>query len=87
MQFEGAVVTEQGVTFAIVVVKRPVVDSSTEAGKAIRFYQKYFPGLPVVLMAQDPRGTPTYRGGRRDIVKFLASIDFRRIPWKRYTAT
>jgi hypothetical protein len=60
MTFQGAVVREQGVTFAVVVVKKHVIDSSTEAGRAIAAFQPAFPGLPVVLMAQDSRGTPTY---------------------------
>jgi hypothetical protein len=45
-----------------------------------------FPGMPVVLMAQDSRGTPTYYG-RRDIVRFLGDISMSRIPWKWYTVS
>jgi len=37
-------------------------------------------------MTQNSRGVPTYCG-RKDIVDFLANIDFRRIPWKKYTYT
>lgn len=85
MRFQGAVVTEQDVTFAIAVVKKHVVDSSFETERAIDEFQPYFPGLPIVLMAQESSGRPHYRGGRRDIVNFLASIDFGRIPWKEYT--
>lgn len=40
--------------------------------------------MPIALMAQNARGIPTYYG-RKDIVNFLARIDMRRIPWKRYT--
>lgn len=84
MQFEGAVIKEQGVTFAIVVVKKWVVDSMHESEKAMHAYSPYFPGLPLVLMGQDSRGVPKYRG-RRDIVNFLANVHPSRIPWKRYT--
>ncbi len=85
MTFEGAVIREQGVTFAVVVVQRHVIDSTSEAGRAIVAFQPFFPGLPVVLMAQDAWGTPTFYG-RRDIARFLASVPLSAIPWKRYTA-
>ena len=84
MTFQGAVIREQGVTFAVVIVKKHVIDSSTEAGRAIAAFQPVFPGLPVVLMAQDARGTPTYFG-RQDIARFLASVPLSAIPWKEYT--
>ena len=84
MQFEGALIKEQGVTFAIIIVKPHVLNSSDREDIRNSF-RKFFPlGTPIILMAQDSRGTPTYHG-KTDIVKFLANIDFRRIPWKRYT--
>lgn len=84
MQFEGAVVREQGVTFAVVVVKKHIVDNTSEANRAVRSFSPAFPGLPIVLMGQDSRGVPTYFG-RRDIANFLASISPSQIPWRRYT--
>src|SRR4051812_38192590 len=81
MTIEGAVIREQGVTFAVVVVKRYVLNSSFEADRAIRSFQPLFPGLPVVLMAQDGRSVPTYYG-RRDISQFMASVPLGRVPWK-----
>ena len=85
MTFQGAVIREQGVTFAVVIVKKHVIDGgSTEAGRAIAAFQPVFPGLPVVLMAQDYQGTPTYYG-RQDIARFLASVPLEAIPWKQYT--
>jgi hypothetical protein len=84
MTFQGAVIREQGVTFAVVIVKKHVIDSSTEAGRAIADFQPVFPGVPVVLMAQDYRGTPTYYG-RQDIARFLADVSLEAIPWKQYT--
>lgn len=86
MKFQGAVIKEQGQTFAIVIVKKHIVDSSFEGEKAINSFMHYFPGMPLVLMAQDSRGTPSYRG-RKDIVNFLAGIHPSRIPWKEYTAS
>lgn len=84
MKFQGALIKEQGVTFAIVIVKAHILNIRHECDKAIAAFTPYFPGVPIVLMAQDTHGTPRYYG-RQDIVKFLAKVDFRRIPWKEYT--
>lgn len=84
MQIDGAVVREQGVTFAIAVVKRHVIQNSVQARNTQSSFSSVFPGMPIILMAQDSRGIPTYYG-RKDIVRFLANIDPCRIPWKKYT--
>jgi hypothetical protein len=84
MRFDGAVIKEQGVTFAVVVVKHHVLASEREKRAARAAYTRFFPGMPLVLMAQDSHGVPTY-SGRPDIAKFLAGISMSRIPWKTYT--
>jgi hypothetical protein len=84
MQFEGALVKEQGVTFAIVVVKPYVLNNHSEIDSTRVGFRRYFPGVPIILMAQDHHGVPTYQG-RRDIVQFLSKINASRIPWKKYT--
>lgn len=84
MRFDGAVIKEQGVTFAIVVVKPSVLNSTTSRENTRDSFSSVFPGMPIILMAQDGRGTPSFYG-RTDIVNFLAKIDMRRIPWKTYT--
>jgi hypothetical protein len=81
IKIQGAVIKEQGVKFAIVIVKKHVVDSQSESINAINGFSRFFPGMPIVLMAQDSRGIPKYRG-RNDIVKFLANTHPARIPWK-----
>jgi hypothetical protein len=86
MTIEGAVIREQGLTFAVVVVKRHVLDNSFEADRAIRSFQPLFPGLPLVLMAQDHQGVPTYYG-RRDISQFMASVPLECVPWNEYTVS
>lgn len=83
MSLTAAVVREQGVEFAVVIVKPHVIQNQYEASEAIAAFSPLFDHRPVVLMAQDARGTPTYRG-RRDIVNFLANIAFQRLPWKKY---
>lgn len=82
--FTGAVILEQGVTFAIILVKQGVLSSSTRRDDTRAAFQQYFPGMPIVLAAQDHRGIFQYQG-RNDLVKFLAALDPSRIPWKEYT--
>lgn len=84
MQFEGAVIKEQGITFGIVVVKPHVLSISSTADQMRSFGTRAFGPMPIILMAQDARGIPTY-SGRKDIVNFLANISPSRIPFKRYT--
>ena len=84
MKFQGAVIKEQGVTFAIVIVKKHVINNSSEANRAIQSFQPIFPGMPIILMAQDSRGIPTYYG-RKDISKFMANVPVQAVPWKEYT--
>lgn len=84
MQFDGALIKEQGVTFAIVVVKSHVLTSPSKERIRASFIP-YFGHVPIILMAQNSRGIPTY-DGRRDIVRFLANINPARIPWKHYNA-
>jgi hypothetical protein len=83
MQFEGSVIREQGVTFAIVIVKPHVLDSTDEANRMARSFLPVFGPMPIILMAQDSRGTPTWYG-RRDIVNFLRNVPISAIPWKKY---
>jgi hypothetical protein len=83
-KIQGAVIREQGVTFAIVFVKRHILNSQSQALESQKAFSACFPGMPIILMAQDSRGIPKY-WGRRDIVKFLANIHPGRIPWKEYT--
>lgn len=84
MQFEGAKVTEQGVTFGIIIVKPHVLSNTVEQVNARRFGARVFGPIPIVLMAQDSHGIPTYQG-RQDIVRFLSNVHPGRIPWRQYT--
>jgi len=53
MRLQGAVIKEQGVTFAVVIVKQHVLDNPNEATQMIAAMRLVFPGLPVILMSQD----------------------------------
>jgi hypothetical protein len=85
VQFQGAVIKEQTVTFAVVIVKQHLLDNHAEANRLISsFQQSVFGYIPVVLMAQDSRCVPSYYG-RQDIAQFLSRIPLQAIPWKQYT--
>jgi hypothetical protein len=84
MDIHGALVKEQGATFGIVVVKRSVLSSQTQRSDMVALGQRAFGPMPIVLMAQDSRGVPSYQG-RHDIVTFLSKVQPARIPWNRYT--
>lgn len=83
MQFEGAVIREQGVVFAVVVVKRHIVDNPAVANTTIKSFVPAFPGLPIILMGQDSFGRSKWFG-RRDIARFMANLPLTAIPWRRY---
>jgi hypothetical protein len=66
-----------------VVVKSQVIQNHSEADEAIAGLMPVF-GVPVVLMAQDSRGSSTYYG-RRDLSAFMARVPLNAIPWRHYT--
>jgi hypothetical protein len=84
MSFDAALVREQGVTFAVVVVKGGVVSSDSSRREAMSTFAAHFADVPIVLMVQDGRGRPTY-WGRPDIVRFLAKVPVNALPWKRFS--
>lgn len=83
MKIQGAVIIEQGVTFAIVVVKQSVTNYTSRIIRTRQQLQNFFPNMPIILMSQDSSGTPHYYG-RRDIVEFLKTVRLDQIPWKEY---
>jgi len=84
MRFQGSVIKEQGVTFGIVIVKPYVLNNNSEKEQMQIFGQRAFGMIPIILMAQNSRGIPTYYG-RKDIVNFLSHISINRIAWKEYS--
>ncbi len=83
MQVTGAVIREQGITFAVVVVKPHVIHDAQQAQSAIAEFTPIFQA-PVVLMAQESGGRPRYYG-RKDIAQFMSGVPLQAIPWKKYT--
>ncbi len=84
MSFDAALVREQGVTFAVVAVKSHVVTTDLTRREAMTSFGTHFPGVPVVLMAQDGGGRPTF-WGRPDIVRFLSHVPLGALPWRRFS--
>lgn len=83
MQLQGALVREQGVEFAIIVVKQFILNDSFRSKKIVSQFQLHFK-RPVVLMSQDSRGIPTYLG-RSDLVRFLAHVPLNAFTWRKFT--
>lgn len=86
MKITGALINEQGVRFMIVVVKMTVLESPERREKDLAYLKPLFPGVPVILMAQEGPGSAKYYG-RPDIVKFLSHVKPSQIPWKEYSVT
>ena len=84
VKFQASLIREQGVEFGILIVKRYALQSRFLGDKITGFFQETVANVPIVLMAQDASGVPTYQG-RDDLVKLLAGIDFERTLWKEYT--
>lgn len=82
MTFDGAKIIEQGVTFAIAVVRHSIIYSS-ERESVRKSFTTVFGDVPIVLAVQTDTGF--IYNGRKDIVDFLNSIRSQQIPWKRYT--
>lgn len=78
----GAVIREQGVTFAVALVKNHVVNSQTKSDEMIQYARRCL-GCPlIVLLGESSR---TVRGNRRDVVDFVSNLHRSQIPWKEYT--
>ena len=65
----GAVIIEQGVTFAIIAVNQSVTNYTSRIVQVRQELSYFFPNMPIILMSLDQNGTPHYYG---------------QIPWKEY---
>jgi hypothetical protein len=84
MELVGSIVSEQGVTFAVVQVHSFMVETAQDAQDAIFTYGSLFPGMPVVVMAVGGASGPTY-WGRSDLANYMAQVHPARIEWRRYS--
>lgn len=85
-QIEGAIVNDQGIKCAIVVVKDDIIQDASKSQEAIDAYRHIFPDMPIILLGRDSQGKSSYCGPE-DIVKVLAELDPNRIPWSRFIIT
>ena len=84
MRAQVAFVREQGVDFAVLAVKPFVMLRPTAVrDEMVAVYTREC-GCPVVLMASDQDGVPTYYG-RDDLVHFLSGILVEQLPWGEVT--
>jgi len=75
-----ALVREQGVEFAVVLVQDNVIDNPHQRDELVQAWSLRL-GRPVALL-----GAKRHRSyGRRDIVGWLESIDPARLPWRQMT--
>jgi hypothetical protein len=79
MTGEVALVREQGQDFAVLAVKPPVVQSAQQRQEAMNLGFQAF-GVRTALLTEDGR-----TWGPPDIVRWLANIDIRRLPWRKFT--
>lgn len=83
MKILAAAISLRGINFVVVVAPMSLVSSPGEADMAIEDLQPYFGGVPVVLMAQNDEGLPSYYGDSQ-LVDMLAAIPIDKMPWQEY---
>jgi len=79
-EWKIALVREQGIEFAVALVRDSVFSSSTQKDDLVRTLSVRL-GHPTVIMS-DADGE-LY--GRTDIVRFLSHVHPSRLPWRRVT--
>ena len=83
MEFSAAVVKKDESTFVVVIVKRDVLENDLLISEAVKVFSKFFPLMPVVLMAQNFRGDGIYHGPE-DLVRLLDKVKPEDLSWKTY---
>lgn len=82
VSFNGAWVRLGAVTCLVVAV-RPRIFENTYESELIRIAFEFRFGVPIVLMAQDTRAEPRFRG-RPALVAALRRIGVPALPWRRF---
>jgi hypothetical protein len=85
MTLDGAVLNEQGITFALATVPFALLKDPSEAVTLLAGLREHvFPGLPVVLMTREWSGKPHYYGDP-DGSRIMHGVHVSRVAWSRYT--
>lgn len=85
MQIQAAAISIQGNHFAVVVAGQDLLNNQGEADMTIEQLGPTFGGVPVILMAQNDAGSPTYYGDP-ELVELLRGVPVDEMPWKEYSA-
>lgn len=83
MEFSAAIVKKAESTFVVVIVKRDVLENEFLTLEAVKVFSKFFPLMPVVLMAQNFKGDGIYHGPE-ELVRLLDKVKPEDLPWKTY---
>ncbi|WP_242877380.1 hypothetical protein [Desulfosporosinus sp. BG] len=84
-KFEGAIITEQGKTCAVVSVQPAMFQNAINATMIIKALLPVFKGIPVVLMTIDAKGVPGYFG-RGDLIDLLENVNIKEASWSQIEA-
>jgi hypothetical protein len=82
-EFTAAIVQKAEYTFVVVIVKREVLNDNRLSAEAIKIFSRYFPLMPVVLMAQNFKGDGVFRGPE-NLVKLVENDRPEDLPWSVY---
>jgi len=84
MKFQGALITERGITFAVVVVQAHVIGNQKNYERLMPILKPVFPpDVPIIVVCLNQQGVPIFYG-RQDIVNFLTRVPLQAIPWQWY---
>ncbi|RJP14533.1 MAG: hypothetical protein C4520_21245 [Candidatus Abyssobacteria bacterium SURF_5] len=84
MKFEGAIIEEQGIKFAIVKVGKDIFEVPGRARDRMISFQSFFPDMAIVFMAAETGEVPQFYG-RPDIVRLMMSKPLENIVWEQYS--
>lgn len=82
--YQGGIVIGHKKRFGIVRVDKAVIDNREEAVRTMQSLLPLFPGLPVVLVAEEGKEKPLYFA-RPDLMNFLMDFHLPSVEWKEYT--
>ena len=81
---DGKPTPTQAVTFALAIVKSRVISSHTESAKVEAALQSLFPGVSIILVAEDD-SIPTHRR-RQELSEFAERAKTKVIPSSKISA-
>lgn len=81
-RLKAALVREQGVTFAVAMVRNHVVLCQQQSAEAMRAVSVAL-GCPLVVLMGETN--QRLRGNRADVVRFVESVHPARLPWRTWT--